>query len=68
MNIRKKNNLPDNIVKKGFVKAMDGEKLHVHTTTGERVTFELKDRDKQWDLYCTPVKITIEPIHINELK
>ncbi len=55
-------------VQHGYTQAMEGEKLLINTVTDEMITVVMKDKKKRWDLYCKPVKITIEEISEEELK
>jgi hypothetical protein len=59
---------PLKIIRKGFAQAMDGTTLWINTTTDERITINLKDDRVRWDIYCKPVKVTIEVIDDSELK
>lgn len=52
----------------GFVQAMEGETNHINTVTDEKISMVIKDRDLRWQMYCEPVKITIEKITKEELK
>lgn len=53
------------IIRKGFVQAMNGNELWVNTETDEMVKIVVKDRDVQRELYCKHVKITVEIIDEN---
>jgi len=55
------------IVRYGFTQAMEGLTLWVNTLSDEIVKFDIKDREKRWELYCKHVKITIEEIDENDI-
>lgn len=56
-----------NIVRKGFVQAMDGNELWINTQSDEMIKVKFKDRETQWKYYCKYVKVTIEVIDESEL-
>lgn len=61
--------LPDiskQIIRKGFVQAMNGNNLLINTLTDELVEIVVKDKKTRWNMYCKHVKITIEEIDKSE--
>jgi len=54
------------IVRKGFVQAMNGNELWINTQTDEMMKIVVKDRNIQRKLYCKYVKVTIEIIDESE--
>lgn len=55
------------LIRKGFVKATNGNELWVDTQTNEMIKIIVNDREIQHKLYCEHVKITIEVIDETEL-
>jgi hypothetical protein len=51
------------IVRRGFIQAMNGNELWVNTESGEMVKIVVHDENLLRKLYCTHVKITIEPLN-----
>lgn len=50
------------IIRRGFIQAMNGHELWINTETDEMVKIVVHDETLLRKLYCTNVKITIEPL------